>query len=203
MARISTHEGLRALYKAPVERVKQKQLDYLDPHCRSYIALSPFVLVATQGADGLIDVSPRGDRPGMVHVLDDHTLAIPDRPGNNRLDTLSNIIDTGSVGLVFLIPGRSEALRVNGTAVLDDDGELCAQFAVRDKPAKMAIVVSVKEAYLHCGKAVIRSRLWDPDAQVGPDALPTISAMIRDQVGGTEVAEGNDELLARYEKQLY
>lgn len=203
MARISTHEQLRALYKAPVERVKQKQLDYLDRHCRSYIELSPFVLVATIGADGLIDVSPRGDKPGMVHVIDDHTLAIPDRPGNNRLDTLSNIIDRGSVGLVFLIPGRSEALRVNGSAVLDDDETLRAQFAVRDKPAKMAIVVSVKEAYLHCGKAIVRSRLWDPNAQVGPDALPTISEMIRDQVGGTEAIEGREELMARYEKQLY
>ncbi len=203
MARISTHEQLRALYKAPVERVKQKQLDYLDRHCRSYIELSPFVLVATIGSDGLIDVSPRGDKPGMVHVIDDRTLAIPYRPGNNRLDTLSNIIDTGSVGLVFLIPGRSEALRVNGSAELDDDETLRAQFAVRDKSAKMAIVVSVKEAYLHCGKAVVRSRLWDPNAQVGPDALPTISEMIRDQVGGTEAVEGREELMARYEKQLY
>lgn len=174
MARIQSTEALRTLYGAAGERSLRKQLDRLDRHCRRFIELSPFVLVATSGIDGLGDVTPRGDRPGFVTVADDTTLLIPDRPGNNRLDTLMNLIERPGIGLLFLIPGVDETLRVNGTAEIRDDADLLAPFAVDGRLPKTVVRIAVREAYLHCAKAFMRSRLWDPAAQVPRSDLPSM-----------------------------
>jgi len=203
MARIESLERLREVYKAPSERAVAKQLSRLDRHCRRFIELSPFVLLATSGAGGCKgDVSPKGDAPGFVQVLDDTTLAIPDRPGNNRLDTLSNLIANPEIGLLFMIPGFEETLRINGTAVIEDDEALRARFAVDGRSPAAVIVVSVGECYLHCAKSIIRAKLWQPESRVGREVMPTMGAMVKEQTGLGR-AETRTEMLARYAETLY
>ena len=203
MARVETTDQLRALYDAPMERALKKELAHLDRHCRRFIALSPFLVIASMDAAGRADVSPRGDRPGSVIVLDDHHLAIADWPGNNRLDTLSNLIDNPAVGLMFLIPGIRETMRVNGTAEIRDDEALRAEFAVDGRLPRTVIQVTVAEAYIHCAKAMMRSRLWEEDAKVERSALPTINQIIRDQMGETGAVESEEAMVERYRKILY
>ena len=203
MARITTLEALRALYPPPLERAVKKELTYLDRHHKRFIALSPFLAISSTGADGRGDVSPRGEHPGFVHALDDNHIAIPDRPGNNRLDTISNIVADPSVGLMFMIPGVNEILRVNGEAELRDDDELKARFLVRERGPKLVIVVVVKEAYLHCPKALMRSALWEERSKVARTVLPSLGEMIADQMGLAAPAETNEATLERYKSQLY
>lgn len=202
MARIDTHETLRALYGPAGERSRLKQMPRLDRHCRRFIELSPFVLLATSGADGLSDVTPRGDQPGFVIAPDDETLLIPDRPGNNRLDSLLNILDRPGVGLLFLIPGVDETLRVNGAAEIRDDEDLRAQFIVDGKMPKTVLKVAIREAYLHCAKAFMRSKLWDASAQISRETLPSMGQMLKDQLNWA-TAETQDEMLVRYRQTLY
>jgi uncharacterized protein len=204
---IATETELRARFAAPGRLAVQKQLDHLDANCRRFIALSPFLCLATARADGLADNSPRGDPPGFVQVLDERTLVIPDRPGNNRLDSHSNIIHNPNVGLLFFIPGVTETLRVNGRAKIVADPDLLARFEVRGRPPKVAIVVSVVEAFLHCSKALIRSRLWEEDAKIDRRLLPSLGRMIADvvdqQTSAATVAE-YDRLIARNaQEELY
>lgn len=201
MARIVDEATLRQLYGAPSGRSVAKELDRLDRHCRHFIALSPFVLIATADASGATDVSPRGDLPGFV-AASERELLIPDRPGNNRLDSLVNILATGQVGLLFLIPGVDETLRVNGAAFLHDDAELAQRFAVGGKAPRTVLRVEVREAYLHCAKAFMRSRLWDPAARVPRDALPSAGRMISDQTGIAVPAETPEEMARRYAPDL-
>ena len=189
MGQITTAEGLRRHYREASGRAVQKQLDHLDKHCRRFIELSPFVLIGSTGDAGHADVSPRGEAPGFVHVLDEHRLAIPDRPGNNRLDTLTNLLTQPEVGLLFLIPGVDETLRINGCAAIHDDDDLRAPFEVKGRLPATVLVVTVAEAYLHCAKALMRSRLWDPDARIERSALPTIGEMLRDQIADDGVSE--------------
>lgn len=203
MTRITSVEALRAIYPSPSERALKKQLDKLDRHCRSFIGLSPFVVISSVGADGLADASPRGDRPGFVQILDDHTIAVPDWPGNNRLDTLSNIIVRPSVGLLFLVPGVDETLRVNGEAELRDDEDLRSLFERSGKLPRLVILVHVKEAYLHCAKALMRSRLWDPTSRIERSLLPTMNEMLQDQIGAAGSIEPQEEMIERYRKVLY
>jgi PPOX class probable FMN-dependent enzyme len=177
---IESEDELRALHAPPSDLVKQKCVDRLDKHCRDFIALSPFLVLGTAGAQGRADVSPRGDPPGFVKVLDDKTLLIPDRPGNNLLDSLSNIVANPEVGLLFLIPGFDETLRVNGSAALVRDPALLAPLAVEGRPVKVAIRVAVREVYLHCARSFRRARLWDPAARVPRDRLPTLAKMAMD-----------------------
>jgi PPOX class probable FMN-dependent enzyme len=179
-----------------------KQLDRLDPHCLRFIALSPFVLLSTTGANGLGDVTPRGDRPGFVVAPDDRTLLLPDRPGNNRLDSLQNILDNPGVGLLFLVPGVDETLRVNGRAEIHEDPELLAQFAVDGRLPKTVLRIAVAEAYLHCAKALMRSSLWDPAARIERSSLPSMGQMMKDQIGVT-TAETQAEMVDRYRQTLY
>ena len=204
---ITTEAELRARFAAPGRLAVQKQLDRLDANCRRFIALSPFLCLATSRPDGLADNSPRGDAPGFVQVLDDRTLVVPDRPGNNRLDSQTNIIHNPNVGLLFFIPGVTETLRVNGRATITAEPELLARFEVRGRAPKVAILVAVAEAFLHCSKALIRSRLWEADAQVDRKTLPTLGRMIADvadrQTSPATVAE-YDQLIARnIEQELY
>jgi PPOX class probable FMN-dependent enzyme len=203
MARIITEDSLRAMYPAVTERAKLKELTKLEKHSRRFIELAPFLVVATIGKDGRADNSPRGEKPGFVQVLDDKTIAIPDRPGNNRLDTFSNIIANPNVGLLFMVPGVSEILRINGRAELRDDADLKQRFVVNGKEPLLVVVVTVEEAYLHCAKAIMRSGLWDPKVQVPRSVMPTMGEMIRDQIGRDIAVESQEELDRRHRSQFY
>jgi hypothetical protein len=177
---VRSEDELRALHAQPSDLVRRKCIDRLDRHCRAFIALSPFLLLGTANAKGHADVSPRGDPPGFVKVLDDKTLLIPERPGNNLLDSLSNVVANPEVGLLFMIPGFDETLRVNGTAVVVSDRPSLAALAIDVKAPKCALRVSVREAYLHCARSFRRARLWDPAARTPRSALPSLATMVMD-----------------------
>jgi PPOX class probable FMN-dependent enzyme len=200
---IDSKTDLRAQYGAPSDRAVRKQLAKLDAHCRNFIALSPFLVIATSGADGLADASPRGDAPGFVAVLDDSTLLIPDRPGNNRVDSLGNILDNPGVGIIFFVPGINETLRVNGHARITNDADLLAPLAVQGKPPRSGLLVEIKEAYLHCGKALIRSKLWDPASRIERDRFPSLGKILVDQLGGADVAASERSIEEAYRDRLY
>jgi PPOX class probable FMN-dependent enzyme len=200
MTYIESLDDLRLHYAQPAERTLRKQLAKLDVHCRNFIALAPFVVMATTH-EGRMDASPRGGAPGFVKVADETTLWIPDDPGNNRLDSLSNIVASGRIGLLFLIPGVDEALRVNGGAQLSVDAEKRAQLATEKRTPKLVIEVTVEEAYLHCAKALMRARLWASDAKQERRVLPTMAEMLADHTG-TAVLETQEEMLARYQRDL-
>lgn len=189
MTRITTVEALEALYGGVGEASTAKVAQRVTPQYGAMIAAAPFAALATCGPEGL-DCSPRGDRPGFVRVHDDRTLMLPDRRGNNRVDSLRNIVRDPRVALMFLIPGSGNALRVNGRAYLDTDPALLASFAVEDKAPRSVMVIEVVEIYFQCARAVVRSRLWDPAGHVDPSTLPTpgeiLAAMSGDRVGGPE-----------------
>jgi len=199
---IDSREALRGLYATPKERAIKKQLPQLDIHCRRFIALSPFVVVSSASTSLAMDASPRGGEPGFVKVIDANTLLIPDSPGNNRLDTLENIVDTGRIGLLFLIPGVDEALRANGTAVLSCDDPYLDLCTTAKRRPKLVIEVKVAEAYLHCAKALMRSALWDAASRVDRSVLPTMGEMLKDQTYSEAPAESQEEMLARYTQDL-
>ena len=199
---IQSIEQLRTLYASPKERAVKKQLPALDRHCRQFIALSPFVVLGSQGADDALDASPRGGAPGFVKVTDAGQLLIPDSPGNNRLDTLENVIHTGRVGMLFLIPGVDETLRVNGHAKLTTETELLKRCTSELKPPKLVIQVDVTQAYLHCAKAFMRSKLWDRSTQIDRTRLPTMGEMIGEQTGMSGPPETQAEMLERYKNDL-
>jgi len=202
VAAIRTEDDLRGRFPEPTERVWRKELDHIDRHCRRFIEHSPFVVLATGDGDGALDATPRGGDPGFVEVADERTLLLPDRPGNNRLDSLSNLIRNPGVGLLFLIPGVDETLRVNGTAELRDDPDLTARFQVGKRPPAVVVQITVRQAYLHCAKALMRSRMWDPDARLDRSELPTMGEMMRDHTGAGR-AETQSEMVERYRGQLY
>ena len=205
---IADEAALRGLYPATHALAAQKSLTALDPHAREFIRRSPFLTIGTQNRDGRADVSPRGDPAGFVRVLDDRTLAIPDRPGNNRLDTLSNILANLNVGLLFMVPGFDDTLRINGTATLSTDPDLLRSMAVNDRIPTLAIVVTVAEVFLHCAKAFRRSRLWDPDARQDRKEMPSLLQMILDQTTGApqdpvEMRKIDEGLEADYRSSMY
>lgn len=202
---VTSEEELRGLLGTPSDLVIRKQLAALDRHCRAFIALSPFVLIGTTDATGACDVSPRGDAPGFVLVPDEKTLVIPERPGNRRADTLRNILQTGAVGLLFIIPGVEETLRVNGRACLTRDAALLERTAARGKQPPLAIGVTVDECFLHCAKAFKRSGLWEAEQWPERGALPSLAQMIVDQVRppDTTVADLERALAESYTKRLY
>ena len=207
---ITTLETLRSLYAAAGMRSVKKEIPQLDAHCIRFIALSPFVTIASGGAcsganaeaNQALDASPRGGAPGFVKVLDAGTLLIPDSPGNNRLDTLENIVQNGQVGLLFLVPGVDETLRVNGRAALTTDEAALALCADAKRVPKLVIRVSVEAAYLHCAKALMRSNLWDATRHIDRAALPSMGEMLKDQIGGGIPAETQVQMLVRYAVDL-
>lgn len=203
MALIATEQALRELYAMPKERAVKKQLVKLDRHHINFLALARFVVLSTCDAEGNLDASPRGGDAGFVKVVDAHTLVIPDWSGNNRLDTFSNIIQNGRIGTFFLVPGVDEALRVNGVASLRNDEAFTSLCEVNGRFPKLVIHVAVKEAYLHCAKAVMRGGLWSLEAQVERSALPTMNEMLREQIGQTEPAEPQEAMVARHKSLLY
>ena len=202
MDHLASLAALRRLYDLPKERAIKKQLAALDVHCIRFVSLSPFVVLATHGADGTADASPRGGAPGFVRVRGAHTLLIPDAPGNNRLDTLENIVATGQLGLLFMIPGLDETLRVNGPAVLSTAAEDLAATSDARRTPKLAIRVTVREAYLHCAKAFMRSDLWAAAARFDRAALPTAGQMLCDHTGVSTPPETPEAMRQRYEPDL-
>jgi PPOX class probable FMN-dependent enzyme len=203
---ISSEADLRARYRAPSELAIRKQLDHLDHNCRRFIALSPFLCLATAGKDG-VDNSPRGDAPGFVEVVDGHTLLVPDRPGNNRLDSLANIVRNPEVGLLFLIPGVTEMLRVNGRARIVTKPQILERFAVNGRAPASVILVETEEVFLHCSKALIRSRLWQEDARVDRKVLPSLGQMIAEAAernpAAATVADYDQRIEKSIEEALY
>ena len=193
---------LRSHYPQPGERALRKQIPRLESHCRAFIALSPFVVLSTCDRGFNLDASPRGGEPGCVKVRDDHTLLLPDSPGNNRLDSLQNILSTGRIGLLFMIPGFDETLRINGTAavsVADEDRALCT---TGSRVPRSVIRIGVEAAYLHCAKAFLRSRLWSDASRVERSTLPTIGQMIADQTGMEVTPETREQMERRYAADL-
>jgi PPOX class probable FMN-dependent enzyme len=177
---VKNEDELRQILGHPNELSLGKEIHALDEHCRNFIARSPFLLIGTANADGKGDVSPKGDPAGFVQVLDDHTLVIPDRPGNRRADSLVNLLENPQVGLLFMVPGVEETLRINGTATIVRDEELLGRMVVNGKQPLLGIVVEVREAFLHCAKAFKRSHLWDAESQIPRSELPSLAQMVVD-----------------------
>ena len=194
---VTSEEQLRAIIGPPMPRALKKEISSLDLHCRALIARSPFVLIASSDAQGRMDVSPKGDPPGFVQVLDDSTLAIPDRPGNRRADTFGNVLRNPGVGLLFLIPGKPETLRVNGLARVVRDRGLRERMAVAGKVPELALVVTVEQAFIHCAKCMIRSRLWEPE--LWPD-LTGLPSQARCLVDHGKLSESLEEVQASVEE---
>jgi PPOX class probable FMN-dependent enzyme len=202
LARLTSEADLRLYYPAASERALRKQLDHLDSHCKRFIESSPFLVLASFGADGRVDASPRGGEAGFVRCQHERRLLIPDAPGNQRLDSLSNIIQTGQIGLLFMIPGMDETLRVNGKAFVSLDPESLAVFAHLKHRPRSVIDVEVHEAYLHCAKAFMRSQLWNPQHHIDRTNFPTMGEMLRDQTGMTTVIETQEDMLKRYANDI-
>ena len=177
MTTVNTVGELEALYGEPLGRSLTKELDHISDHYRAFIEHAPFVIVATSGPEGL-DCSPRGDPPGFVRVQDSNTVLLPDRRGNNRLDTLKNIVRDPRISLLFLIPGVGETLRINGHAEIVVDDDLASTFEIQGKPPKSVVVVTVERVYFQCQKALVRSKLWDSDAQIPRSTLPSAGTIL-------------------------
>jgi PPOX class probable FMN-dependent enzyme len=199
---IGTESELRDLIGGPTELVAGKVADRLNDIFRRYIEESPFVCVATSSASGDLDVSPRGDPAGFVRILDERTLLLPERPGNRIADTLTNVVSSGRIALLFLVPGVGETFRVNGSAVLTDDPELLAGSIVEGKTPKLGILVTVEQAYTQCSKALIRSDLWNPARHVDPKTMPTSGEMLKAVSDPTlDVEEYERARLERYARR--
>jgi PPOX class probable FMN-dependent enzyme len=188
----------------PGEPALRKEISYIDEHCRALIARSPFLLLGTSDAEGRCDVSPKGDVPGFVKVLDGQTLVIPDRPGNHRADSLQNILQNPHIGLLFIIPGVEWTLRVNGGATIVRDGDIRAMCAVGGKAPALAIAVQVEEAYLHCPKCFIRAGVWDSESWMPAEEQPNFALVSRDMAGYQQVPlEIVEKGLAASNAELY
>ncbi|MBJ2264770.1 MAG: pyridoxamine 5'-phosphate oxidase family protein [Pseudomonas sp.] len=200
---LTTLDQLETLYGQPQERALRKEIAFLNEDYQAMVKASPLVIVSSSDADGL-DGSPRGDVPGFVRIIDERTLAIPDRPGNNRLDTLRNLLVDPRIALLFIIPGIGETLRVNGRAQISIEPELLQSFAVNGKPARSVIVVQVEAAYFHCSKAFVRSDCWNPDKHVERSTLPSAGAFHKRLNDGQFDAEAYDrEMPERVKATLY
>jgi PPOX class probable FMN-dependent enzyme len=199
---IGSQADLRARYGEPVLRTVERQLSRLDKHCRHFISLSPFLVLSSWGPSGA-DASPKGDPPGFVKVLDDTTLLLPDRRGNNRVDSLQNILENPDVGIIFFVPGVEETLRINGKARITTDPALLEPQAMKGKVPQSGLLIEVKEAFFHCGKSIIRSRLWDPEIQIERSAFPTLGKIVADQVPGRNVEEEDKVTEQVYREHLY
>ncbi|MBV7485561.1 pyridoxamine 5'-phosphate oxidase family protein [Bordetella sp. BOR01] len=201
--RITDPDALLALYGQPSEASIMKEVDHVHPHYRAFIEAAPFAVLATVGPAGL-DASPRGDPAGFVTVADDKTLLIPDRRGNNRIDSLRNILADPRVALLFLVPGVGETLRVNGRASISTDPALLACFAMQDKPPRSVLVIEVETVFFQCSRALVRSALWDPATQVERSGLPTAGRILADLSAGTFDGEAYDRALpGRVRDTLY
>ncbi|MDN3015245.1 pyridoxamine 5'-phosphate oxidase family protein [Paenibacillus sp. BSR1-1] len=202
---ISTFEELRSLIGTPSERAEKKVIHFIDKHCQNFISLSPFLVMSTADKKGNCDVSPRGDQPGFVMVLNEKQLLIPERPGNKRVDSMKNIIENPHVGLQFLIPGLGETLRINGKACLVKDDELLEKVAVNGKKPLLGIGVEAEECFIHCAKAILRSGLWKPETWKDKAHLPRAAKILAEHanIEGVSVDEVEASLIEGYKKRLY
>ncbi len=203
MNELKDPDSVRAHYGEPSHMSKAKQLDHLDKHCRAFIELSPFVVVATVDASGRVDASPRGDAPGFVAVLDERNLLIPDRTGNKRADTTINVTTNPHVGLLFMVPGIDETLRVNGSVRVTIDPAVLLPFAVGGKAAVSGLLVTAEEVFFHCGKPLIRADLWNPDLRIARGCFPSLGKILADQISGGNAAEYERGIEESYRTRLY
>jgi PPOX class probable FMN-dependent enzyme len=194
--------SLRAYVGTPSKLAIAKELTTIDRHARAFIALSPFLVIASSGPEGA-DASPRGDAPGFVAVLDERTLLIPDRPGNKRVDTWSNLVEHPAVGLLFMVPGMNETLRINGRGRLTTDLDLLGPLAVRGKTPQLGLIVAVEAVYLHCAKALVRSDLWNPAKHIERSSFPSLGQILADQIGEPDPAALDRSLAEGVKTRLY
>jgi len=199
---IQTEEELRKVYGWPKGRASKKVIYELEQHCVNFISKSPFLVLSTVDKSGKMDASPRGGVPGFVHVLDSTTLIIPDSKGNNRVDSLVNIVETGKLGMLFLIPGIEETLRINGSAEISIDPNLIGLFPNEQNIPKTCLVIKVEEAFLHCAKALMRSKLWKDDFMIDKKDFPSMGKMLNDQLGTKNPIETYEEMARRYKPDL-
>jgi PPOX class probable FMN-dependent enzyme len=197
---ITSLEQLRDVYPAAKQRSLDKQIDHLDEHCRRFISLSPFAVLCSSAADGRCDASPKGGPPGFARVLDRDRLLMPDATGNRRLDGFQNMLENPRVGIVFMIPGMGETLRINGRVELTRDPALLGGLETGGRPAELALIVHAEEVYIHCAKALIRSRLWDP--ATWPEELPSAAEILSDHIGIGDVEASAAALAESYETRL-
>jgi PPOX class probable FMN-dependent enzyme len=202
MGIIKDEEQLRKLYEYPKGRAAIKVIKELEKHSKEFLKLSPFVVISSIGADGIADASPRGDGKGFVKIKDNRTIIIPDRSGNNRLDTLQNIIANPAIGLLFFIPGINEVLRINGNGYIEDDIDLCNEFKIKNNVPKSCILINIKEIYMHCAKAIMRSSLWDASTYLASKDFPTISRIINDQINSNDDLKDHQQEEQRYREQI-
>lgn len=204
---ITSKEQLRGLYCQPMDLVIKKQQECLDEYSEKFITLSPFAIISTAGNDGLLDASPRGESAGFIKVLDKHTIAIPDRPGNNRLDSLTNIIENPKIGMLLLIPGFKECLRINGSAKIVTNSDLLKKFDHNGKLPISLILVSIQEVYFHCAKAITRAKLWDSRSHVSRDEMPSLGRILMSQIApektDNEIKEVEELIENRVKSTLY
>lgn len=204
MNQVTSVEQLRGIYGEPRTAAAHKVIDHVDENAAAFIQRSPFLLIATAGAGGQLDVSPKGDLAGFVQVADKQTVLIPDRPGNNRIDGLQNIVETGRIGLLCLVPGVKETMRINGSAHVSVDPELLGRFVVDGKPPKSVTVVAVEELFFHCARALIRSYLWDPERQIERSELPSMGTILAAHTNGlVDQCEYDEALPTRIMESLY
>jgi PPOX class probable FMN-dependent enzyme len=200
--KISSENQLREIYGYARGRAKDKELNKLERHSTNFIRKSPFIVLSTSNSVGVLDSSPRGGKPGFVTIINASTIIIPDSKGNNRLDSLTNIIANPNVGTLFLIPGIDETLRINGKAELVTDEPLLQLYSEERTPPKCLIRISISEVFLHCAKALMRSELWSQTSKIDRKELPTMGQMINDQLGDTSEPETQDEMIKRYQVDL-
>jgi len=195
-------QELRTLYGTPSGRAAIKVLTALEQHSRNFIEQSPFLILSSCNSQGHMDTSPRGGANGFVKILDDSHILIPDAKGNNRIDSLINIAETGRVGILFLLPGIDETLRLNGTASITNDAKYFEMFPNEPRPPQTCILIKIEELFLHCAKALMRSKLWTPENYITRSAFPTMGKMLKDQLGGDKPLETQEEMVKRYEQDL-
>ena len=202
MGVVSNLRQLRSIYNYSKGRAALKVINSLEKHSKNFINLSPFVVISSKGKNGHADVSPRGDSVGFVKIQDDKTIIIPDRSGNNRLDTLENIIFDPSVGTLFFIPGINTVLRINGNAFIEDSLEIRAQFEINNNIPKTCIIINIEEIFMHCAKALMRSSFWDHSKYLPQTKFPTISKIINDQLNSEDDEQNHEQEDIRYKKQI-
>ena len=198
---IKNESELRKIYGFPKGRAEKKVLQTLEKHSINFIKKSPFVVLSTSNRFGQMDASPRGGEPGFIKIVG-NKLLLPDFKGNNRIDSLINISETNNVGLLFMIPGIDETLRINGTAKISTDVHLLQQFNTKLKSPITCLIISIEEVFLHCAKAFMRSQLWDRSTQIKPDDFPTMGKMLKDQLHSNEIPESRKDMIKRYKENL-
>jgi PPOX class probable FMN-dependent enzyme len=199
---ISSEKDLRLHYDLPSERAVQKELTSLEKHSAQFIQIAPFLILSSFSKKGDVDASPRGGEPGFVQIINNNLLAIPDAKGNNRLDSLTNIVETSSVGLLFLIPGVDETLRLNGRAEISVSDEHISIFKDEKHLPKSVILIHIEKVFMHCAKAFMRSKLWDMNAQIERDSFPSMGEILKDQLNIETPAETREDMIQRYQSDL-